>query len=112
MTHLRTYCHVHTYICAHALGSSSNHNHQFHLGNTISIKHYKIAFKQVITYSEYLPQLLGEDLMNDYELPLGLPESYNAEINPSTTNVFATAAFRYGHSLIGFGFQPKNKYVK
>ena len=48
---------------------------------------------QRITYNEFLPALLGS---------AGLPAyaGYNAKVNPGITNEFATAAFRFGHSVL------------
>lgn len=54
------------------------------------------AIVQKITYNEWLPKILGEDGMKK----LGNYTGYNPRENPSVTNVFATAAFRFGHSLI------------
>ncbi|CBY30779.1 unnamed protein product [Oikopleura dioica] len=54
------------------------------------------AIIQKVTYNEWLPKILGEDGMKK----LGNYTGYNPRENPSVTNVFATAAFRFGHSLI------------
>ncbi|CAG5107265.1 Oidioi.mRNA.OKI2018_I69.chr1.g3234.t1.cds [Oikopleura dioica] len=54
------------------------------------------AIMQKVTYSEWLPKILGEEGMKK----LGNYTGYNPTENPSVTNVFATAAFRFGHSLI------------
>lgn len=52
------------------------------------------AEMQVITYNEFLPAILGSQRMGNYR-------GYNPNINPGITNEFATAAFRFGHSMIG-----------
>lgn len=49
---------------------------------------------QAITYNEWLPALLGPNAIRQYQ-------GYNAKINPQLSNEFATAAFRFGHSLLG-----------
>ncbi len=49
---------------------------------------------QVITYKEWLPALLGDGAIKPYQ-------GYNANVNPSISNEFATAAFRLGHSMLG-----------
>lgn len=48
---------------------------------------------QSITYNEYLPTLLGEGALDDYS-------GYNSSVDPSIANIFATAAFRFGHSQL------------
>lgn len=53
-----------------------------------------IAEIQVITYKEWLPTVLGSNAV-------GLYRGYKANINPAISNEFATAAFRFGHSLLG-----------
>ncbi len=52
-----------------------------------------IAQYQSIIYNEYLPSLLGLDALPEYN-------GYDAEIDPSITRAFATAAFRFGHSQL------------
>ncbi|XP_060073445.1 thyroid peroxidase-like [Ylistrum balloti] len=61
-----------------------------------------IAIMQQITYGEYLPLILGPDLMNEYKLMVREPSHniYNAAMNPTVFNNFAVAAFRFGHSQI------------
>lgn len=53
-----------------------------------------IAELQKITYDEFLPAFLGENAMPDYR-------SYQADVNPGIANEFSTAAFRFGHSMLG-----------
>jgi hypothetical protein len=48
---------------------------------------------QSITYREFLPTLLGPQGLREYR-------GYNARVRPSITNLFASAGFRLGHSLL------------
>lgn len=48
---------------------------------------------QVITYNEFLPLLLGENALGAYG-------GYKPDVDPSIANVFATAAFRVGHTML------------
>lgn len=52
-----------------------------------------IAELQAITYNEWLPALLGTGLA-----PYA---GYRPGVNPGISNEFATAGFRFGHSLVG-----------
>ena len=51
------------------------------------------ALMQSITYNEFLPTLLGRSLPRY--------TGYRPNMNPGLSNVFATAAFRFGHSQVG-----------
>lgn len=53
-----------------------------------------IAEIQAITYNEWLPSLLGKGAIDKYT-------GYDSTVNPGISNEFATAAFRFGHSLLG-----------
>ena len=48
---------------------------------------------QAITYNEFLPLLLGPDAIPPYA-------GYDPGVDPGISNVFATAAFRMGHSML------------
>ncbi|GMG83907.1 hypothetical protein LNKW23_31210 [Paralimibaculum aggregatum] len=48
---------------------------------------------QAITFNEFLPLLVGEDAIADYE-------GYDASVNPGIAVEFSAAAFRFGHSLL------------
>uniref|UniRef100_K1QGI2 Peroxidasin-like protein n=1 Tax=Magallana gigas TaxID=29159 RepID=K1QGI2_MAGGI len=70
------------------------------------------AMFQHITYTEYLPLILGDDIMDQFQLrplPKGsFFEGYDACVNPTIRQGFFAAAFRFGHSMINdfVGFQP------
>ncbi|MGJ8643479.1 MAG: peroxidase family protein [Luteolibacter sp.] len=51
------------------------------------------AEMQHITYTEFLPLLLGKKAIHPYR-------GFRETADPSITNEFATAAFRFGHSLL------------
>ncbi|XP_071091101.1 peroxidase-like [Haliotis cracherodii] len=65
---------------------------------------------QHVTYYEWLPILLGRTYMKEYGLtvsgsadyqPYGSNNwYYDSSMNPTIMNAFATAAFRFGHSLV------------
>ncbi|XP_071090838.1 thyroid peroxidase-like [Haliotis cracherodii] len=58
-----------------------------------------VAELQVITYNEWLPQILSANGVANYNLGLG-NYNYNSSLDPSLSNVFSTAAFRFGHSMV------------
>lgn len=62
-----------------------------------------IAELQHITYNEYIPLLFGDENLDKYDLRLlsqGYYNGYNASLDATASNVFASAAFRFGHSQI------------
>lgn len=48
---------------------------------------------QAITYNEFLPALLGEEAVGEYA-------GYDSSVNPNLSNVFSTAAYRFGHTML------------
>ncbi|CAH3120024.1 unnamed protein product [Porites lobata] len=67
------------------------------------------AMMQHITYNEYLPALLSRRMRRQYGLVLksgGFYTGYDASVDPSIANSFATAALRYGHSTVGNIYKP------
>uniref|UniRef100_A0A4X2K4Z1 Uncharacterized protein n=1 Tax=Vombatus ursinus TaxID=29139 RepID=A0A4X2K4Z1_VOMUR len=67
-------------------------------GDTIYNEARKIVGAQMqhITYSHWLPKILGDRGMK----MLGHYKGYNPNVNSGIINSFATAAFRFGHTLI------------
>ncbi|XP_060802198.1 chorion peroxidase [Amyelois transitella] len=57
---------------------------------------------QYIIYNEYLPLLIGPALAQSFGLTPspGYSSSYDPHVNPSLTAEFATAAMRFGHSIV------------
>ena len=55
------------------------------------------ALIQKITYEDYLPKVIGYDT---FDTVIGPYIEYDDRVDPGVPNGFATAAYRYGHSLI------------
>lgn len=63
-------------------------------------KHFyflKNSSLQIITMRDYIPKIIGEEAFDQI---IGPYAGYDETINPSVANVFATAAFRFGHATI------------
>ena len=56
---------------------------------------------QKIVYDDYLPLIIGPGALPAYR-------RYNPRVNPSISNSFATAAYRFGHSAIRTDFDLLN----
>ncbi|XP_059827383.1 eosinophil peroxidase-like [Hypanus sabinus] len=68
-------------------------------GETIYQETRKIigAFQQIITYRDYIPRVIGKHATEKY---LSQYQGYDESADPSLSNVFATAAMRFGHVTI------------
>ncbi|KFU90810.1 Thyroid peroxidase [Chaetura pelagica] len=55
------------------------------------------ALHQIITLRDYIPKIIGPDAFNLY---IGLYTGYDPTMNPTVSNIFSTAAFRFGHATI------------
>ncbi|KAJ4935213.1 hypothetical protein JOQ06_016749, partial [Pogonophryne albipinna] len=55
------------------------------------------AYTQLFAFRDYLPRIVGPDIMHR---ELGHYPGYNAYVDPSIANVFATAAFRFAHLTV------------
>ncbi|CAG0923541.1 unnamed protein product, partial [Notodromas monacha] len=80
-------------------------------------RHIIAAIIQHVTYNEFLPMVLGEDMMKIYGLLLekeGYFESYDPTVDPSSSSAFITAAFRFGHSMVPSTIErwsPKHRFI-
>lgn len=66
---------------------------------------------QHITYREFLPIVLGPEVMDLFELKLQENDffnGYDSRVNPAIANSFATAAYRFGHSMVPNSFIRTN----
>ncbi|XP_041369551.1 uncharacterized protein LOC121383530 [Gigantopelta aegis] len=66
---------------------------------------------QVITYKESLPVLLGDSVMEQYDLHYNSSYIYDESLDASILNEFTTAAFRYGHSQVPSKYTIGNESV-
>ncbi|XP_072546433.1 thyroid peroxidase [Salminus brasiliensis] len=64
------------------------------------------ALHQIITMRDYFPKILGEEA---FEETIGPYQGYDESVNPSVSNVFATAAFRFGHATISAQIRRLNE---
>ncbi|XP_077296660.1 peroxidase homolog [Arctopsyche grandis] len=74
-----------------------------------------IAQIQHITYNEFLPILLGKEVMEKFGLLLqkdGYWDGHDEHINPNVIDAFAAAAFRFGHSLLPTAIERWSKAHK
>ncbi|KAM4720499.1 eosinophil peroxidase-like [Anableps anableps] len=55
------------------------------------------AYTQLFVFRDYLPHIVGPDAMRRQ---LGRYPGYNPNVDPSISNVFATAAYRFAHLAI------------
>ncbi|XP_054007680.1 uncharacterized protein LOC128891843 [Hylaeus anthracinus] len=65
------------------------------------------AIIQHVTYREFLPIVLGPDVMKIFKLEVlkkGYYDGYDPTVNPTVANGFSTAAYRFGHSLVQHSF--------
>ncbi|ERE68517.1 thyroid peroxidase-like protein [Cricetulus griseus] len=51
----------------------------------------------IITMRDYIPKILGPDAFRQY---VGPYEGYDPNVNPTVSNIFSTAAFRFGHATV------------
>ncbi len=52
-----------------------------------------VAQIQSITFNQFLPALLGESAFSYYD-------GYDPSVNPEISNLFSTASYRFGHSML------------
>ncbi|XP_054268783.1 peroxidase-like isoform X2 [Macrosteles quadrilineatus] len=74
-----------------------------------------IAQIQHITYNEFLPILLGKEVMEKFGLLTqkeGYWDGYDPDVNPNVIDAFSAAAFRFGHTLLPTSIERWSKAHK
>ncbi|XP_068083660.1 peroxidase [Anabrus simplex] len=74
-----------------------------------------IAEIQHITYNEFLPIILGKEVMEKFGLLTqkeGYWDGYDPNVNPNVIDAFSAAAFRFGHSLLPTAIERWSKAHK
>lgn len=56
-------------------------------------RRFVVGELQAITYHEFLPALLGDKAIGKYK-------GYDPTVDPDISNIFATAAYRFGHTML------------
>ncbi|XP_032877969.1 thyroid peroxidase [Amblyraja radiata] len=64
---------------------------------------------KIITMRDYIPKILGSQAFDRF---MGKYEGYSERLNPTLSNVFATAAFRFGHTTISPRIQRLDESYK
>ena len=67
------------------------------------------AIIQKITYQDWLPKLFGITGFRKY---VGPYRGYKPSTNPGVPNAFATASYRFGHSMVPPSFNRLNRYLR
>ncbi|XP_022249462.1 peroxidase-like isoform X2 [Limulus polyphemus] len=76
-------------------------------------RHIAAASIQNIIYKEFLPMVLGEEMVNRYNLTLqseGYWNGYDPNVHMGVANSFQAAAFRFGHTHIQGMVRRYNKF--
>ncbi|XP_060553491.1 peroxidase-like isoform X2 [Ruditapes philippinarum] len=73
-----------------------------------------VAMIQHITYSEFLPEVLGNSVMTKYGLKPKINgyTGYNPREKPMIRNGFMAAAYRFGHSMISDHLPTHNGFLQ
>ncbi|XP_076371105.1 peroxidase-like [Tachypleus tridentatus] len=76
-------------------------------------RHIMAATLQHITYHEFLPMVLGEEMMSRHNLSIktqGYWNGYDPDVHMGMANSFQSAAFRFGHTFIQGMIRRYNKF--
>lgn len=71
-------------------------------------RHIVGAEMQNIVYGQFLPVVLGTNTVEQCYLDVSTRSEYDRRLDPSVFNAFATAAYRFGHTLIQGGVNMRD----